>query len=101
MEEKKPLKIKFKTAVIIIITAVVLLGIGANVYASINGYGNIFFLIKYKISGQKQETITGKDNLLTDRDMDTAIKSNTNADSMTLSEKEIRESIQKFLNIYT
>ena len=68
MEEKKPLKIKFKTAVIIILTAVVLLGIGANVYASVNGYGNIFFLIKYLVTGEKTE-ITGKDELLSDRDI--------------------------------
>ena len=63
MEEKKPLKIKFKTAVILIVTAVVLLGIGANVYATKQGYENIFFLIKYKITGEPKETITGKDNL--------------------------------------
>ena len=99
MEEKKPLKIKFKTAVIIIVTAVVLLGIGANVYATKQGYDNIFFLIKYKISGQKQETITGKDNLLTDRDIDTTIKSNTNADIMPFTEKEVKESFQKYLNL--
>ena len=68
MEEKKPLKIKFKTAVIIIVTAVVLLGIGANVYASVNGYGNIFFLIKYLVTGEKTEII-GKDELLSDRDI--------------------------------
>lgn len=69
MEEKKPLKIRFKTAVILIIIATILLGIcGANVYASANGYGNVFFLIKYLITGEKTE-ITGKDDLLSDRDI--------------------------------
>ena len=69
MEEKKSIKIKFKTAVILIIIAVLLLGIcGANVYASTHGYGNVFFLIKYLITGEKTE-ITGKNDLLSDRDI--------------------------------
>ncbi len=69
MEEKKPLKIKFKTAIVIIILAVIVLGIfGANVYASVNGYGNVFFLIKYLVTGEKPE-ITGKNDLLSDRDI--------------------------------
>ena len=88
MEEKKPLKIKFKTAVIIILTAIVLLGIGANVYATKQGYDNIFFLIKYKISGEPQETITGKDNLLTDRDV-TTNTNNTQANEDNYLEKSI------------
>ena len=101
MEEKKPLKIKFKTAVIIILTAVVLLGIGANVYATKQGYDNIFFLIKYKITGEPKETITGKDNLLTDRDIETkqSIEKNTNVESMPFTEKEIKESFQKYLEL--
>ena len=69
MEEKKPLKIKFKTAVILIIIATIILGVcGANVYASTNGYGNVFFLIKYLITGEKPEII-GKNDLLSDRDI--------------------------------
>ncbi len=69
MEEKKPLKIKFKTAIVlIIIGAIILTFFGANVYASANGYGNVFFLIKYLITGEKPE-ISGKDELLSDRDI--------------------------------
>lgn len=40
----------------------------ANVYASTQGYDNIFFMIKYLITGE-QVTIEGKDNLLSDRDI--------------------------------
>ena len=69
MEEKKPLKIKFKTAIVLIIIGAIILTIfGANVYASANGYGNIFFLIKYLVTGEKLE-ISGKDELLSDRDI--------------------------------
>ena len=69
MKEKKPLKIKFKTAIVLIIIGAIILTIfGANVYASANGYGNIFFLIKYLVTGEKLE-ISGKDELLSDRDI--------------------------------
>ena len=69
MEEKKQTKIKFKTAVILIIIGVILLGVfSANVYASTNGYGNVFFLIKYLVTGEKAE-VTEKDELLSDRDI--------------------------------
>jgi len=69
MEEKKQTKIKFKTAVILIIIGVILLGgFCANVYASTNGYGNVFFLIKYLVTGEKTE-VTEKDELLSDRDI--------------------------------
>jgi len=69
MEEKKQTKIKFKTAVMLIIIGVILLGgFCANVYASTNGYGNVFFLIKYLVTGEKVE-VTEKDELLSDRDI--------------------------------
>ncbi len=69
MEEKKSLKIKFKTAVVLVIIGAIILTIfGANVYASVNGYGNVFFLIKYLVTGEKPE-ITGKNDLLSDRDI--------------------------------
>ncbi len=41
---------------------------GANVYASTHGYGNVFFLIKYIVTGEKAE-ITDKNELLSDRDI--------------------------------
>ena len=68
MEEKKPLKIKFKTAIVLIIIGAIILTIfGANVYASKHGYDNIFFLIKYKITGEN-EKITDRDKLLIEDD---------------------------------
>ena len=66
MKEKKPLKIKFKTVVVLIIIAVLLVIGGANVYVSTHGYGNIFTLIKYKITGEKNE-VTDKNESLSDK----------------------------------
>ena len=40
----------------------------ANVYAYTQGYGNIFFMIKYLITGQN-EYVEGKDAILSDRDI--------------------------------
>lgn len=69
MEEKKPIRIKFKTAVILIIIVALILGIcGANVYASTHGYGNVFFLIKYIITGEKLQ-ISDRNDIFSDRDI--------------------------------
>lgn len=38
----------------------------ANVYATSQGYDNVFFLIKYLVTGEK---VDGKDNILSDRDI--------------------------------
>lgn len=46
---------------------VILFGV-ANVYATTQGYENIFFMIKYLITGE-QDVIEGKDNILSDRDI--------------------------------
>ena len=46
---------------------VVVLGAG-QVYASTQGYGNVFFLIKYLITGQN-DSVSGKDEILSDRDI--------------------------------
>ena len=40
----------------------------ANVYATTNGYGNVFFLIKYLVTGDKS-VVAGKDEILFDRDI--------------------------------
>ena len=61
---KKSMKIK---KIIAAISMLALLG-GGQIYASTQGYGNVFFLIKYIVTGQKVE-ITGKDDLLSDRDI--------------------------------
>ena len=42
---------------------------GANIYASSKGYGNVFFMVKYLITGEKPTSVTGKDALLSDRDI--------------------------------
>lgn len=68
---KVPKKINFmyKVRKMIAIIACIagLLG-GANVYASTNGYGNVFFLIKYIVTGDKTEIID-KNEILSDRDI--------------------------------
>ena len=46
---------------------VVILGAG-NIYASSKGYGNIFFMIKYLVTGETIET-SDKDEILSDRDI--------------------------------
>ena len=57
---------KIKKIIAIVTCIAGLLG-GANVYASTNGYGNVFFLIKYMVTGEKTE-VTNTD-LLSDRDI--------------------------------
>ena len=97
MEEKKPLKIKFKTAVILIIVAVIIIGVcGANVYASKHGYDNIFFLIKYKISG-RDDRITDRDKLLLEDDDKNVI--NNQSKALKFSEDEVKKSFQKYLDL--
>ena len=74
MDEKKPVKVKFKTAVVLIIIAVIILGVCcANAYATRQGYDNVFFLIKYKITGEDGR-ISDRDKLLIEDD----IKKETN-----------------------
>ena len=45
---------------------VIIIG-AANVYATTQGYDNIFFLVKYLVTGEKN--VSGKDNILSDRDI--------------------------------
>lgn len=45
----------------------IILGAG-NIYASTKGYGNIFFMIKYLVTGETIET-SDKDEILSDRDI--------------------------------
>ena len=41
---------------------------GAQIYASTQGYGNVFFLVKYLITGEKT-VVNDKDAILTDKDI--------------------------------
>ena len=66
MENKKFNILKYKKALATAACLVVLLG-GANVYASTNGYGNIFFLEKYLITGNNEAK--ENDEVLSDRDI--------------------------------
>ena len=65
----KKINFMYKVRKMIAIIACIagLLG-GANVYASTNGYGNVFFLIKYIVTGDKKEIID-KNEILSDRDI--------------------------------
>lgn len=58
----------WKKKVLATAASIVILFGAANVYASTQGYENIFFMIKYLITGE-QGTIEGKDNILSDRDI--------------------------------
>ena len=98
MEEKKPLKIKFKTAVVLVIIGAIILTIfGANVYAIKHGYENIFFLIKYKITGEN-EKITDRDNLLIEDDDKKAIESQK--EDTKFSDEEVKIEINKNIILY-
>lgn len=58
----------WKKKVLATAASIVILFGAANVYASTQGYENIFFMIKYLITGE-QGTIEGKENILSDRDI--------------------------------
>ena len=58
---------KFKNLIAIAACMLAILG-GGQIYASTQGYGNVFFLVKYLVTGQKTE-IAGKENILSDRDI--------------------------------
>ena len=63
IQKKSPWKKILATAACL----VVVFG-GANAYAHTQGYGNIFFMIKYLITGQN-DYVEGKENILSDRDI--------------------------------
>ena len=58
---------KWKKILVTAASLMVIFGV-ANVYASTKGYGNIFFLIKYLITGENSY-VTGKDEILADSDI--------------------------------
>lgn len=59
--------LKYKKWMSIVACVVILLG-SANVYATYNGYENVFFLVKYLITGEN-EKVEGKENILSDKDI--------------------------------
>ncbi len=66
-KEHKKFNFKYPKLVAAVASVVIIFG-AANVYASTQGYGNVFFMIKYLATGEKT-TIDDKDELLSDRDI--------------------------------
>ena len=62
IKKKSP---KWKKILATAASLVIVVG-AANVYATSQGYDNVFFLIKYLVTGEK---VDGKDNILSDRDI--------------------------------
>ncbi|MBQ9658210.1 MAG: hypothetical protein IJV31_05530 [Clostridia bacterium] len=80
------------------IAAVVLIFIGANVYASANGYGNIFFMIKNLITNQE---ITGTENLFNDKEITISYSSIEIADGVKIQiQNAVLEKNQAKINIF-
>ena len=65
--EKQNRKFNYKKLVAMAASLVIVFG-AANVYASTQGYGNVFFFIKYLATGEKV-TIEDKEEILSDRDI--------------------------------
>lgn len=68
--EKKKMPVALKRVLATAACLTLLLG-GGNIYASTQGYDNIFFMIKYMITGQE---VSGKENILSDRDITISYK---------------------------
>ena len=63
--EKKKMPVALKRVLATAACLTVVLG-GGNIYASTQGYDNIFFLIKHIVTGKD---VRGKENILSDRDI--------------------------------
>ena len=61
----------------------------ANVYATSKGYQNIFFMIKYLVI-ERLETITQKDEILSDRDLTISFEQINIAKGLTISVKKLQ-----------
>lgn len=81
MEEKQgKLKLtKKKKIVLSIIGILLVVFIAANVYAAVNGYGNIFFMIKNLMETQE---VSGSENLLSDKEITISYSSIDIADGL-------------------
>ena len=74
---------KAKIAVISLIAIVVLL-LGLQVYASTNGYGNVFFMIRNLITTGNPAGVTNKDEIFSDKDITLSYKSIELAEGLTI-----------------
>lgn len=61
----------------------------ANVYATSKGYQNIFFMIKYLITGEEQE-ITQRDEILSDRDLTISLEQIHIAKGLSITVKKLQ-----------
>lgn len=89
--------LKYKKVLAIAACLVVLVG-GANVYASTNGFGNIFFLIKYIITGEQPE-VNDKDEILSDKDITISYEkiNITNKITMQIEKMQIKDGVAKLM----
>ncbi|MBR3002033.1 MAG: hypothetical protein IKF38_00435 [Clostridia bacterium] len=73
-KKESSLETKKKKAKIAIISlsAIVVLFVSLQVYASTNGYGNVFFMIKEWVTGQ---SVSGKEEIFSDQDITLSYKS--------------------------
>lgn len=79
-ENKTKTKMPKKKKITLIILGVILVVfIAANVYASVNGYGNIFFMIKNLMESQE---VSGSENLLSDKEITISYQSIDIADGL-------------------
>ena len=79
---------KWKKILATAASLVIVLG-AANVYATTKGYDNIFFMIKYLITGNN-ETIEGKDNILSDKDITISYESIAIAKDLRITVKKLQ-----------
>ena len=79
---------KWKKPVAAAACLAILLG-GGNIYASTQGYGNVFFMIKYLVTGEKTE-ITDKNEILSDRDIAISYEPINIAKGLTLTVKKLQ-----------
>lgn len=67
-QKKKIQKKNFMQRIVAFAACVVITLGGGQIYASTQGYGNVFFMIKYLITGENI-TVTDKEEILSDRDI--------------------------------
>lgn len=97
MEKKKKLFNVWNVVAIIVMIILIVL-ISANVYAANNGYGNVFFMIKTMFSN---EEVTGKENLLSDREITISYSSIEIADGLKIQiQKMVLEKDKATLYVY-
>lgn len=96
MDEKKSGISKYKKLLIIVGCLLIIL-VGANVYASIKGYGNISFLVKQLING-KNDTSENNENS-SNKDTNMSYEKNNNTETATNESSENTEEIKNISEV--